>query len=126
MWIAIEGDNGAGKDTLAKHFERDGWNVVTYRPAVAQSFKEAASLEGAERVESFVGYNRLCGELASNEVSPCLLIRYWPSTLAAAYADGIWDDARAKLEAERLRSRLPLPDRILYLLLRRHYSEQCC
>lgn len=90
-FILIEGDNGAGKDSLAKRIEKKGFKIVTYFDEVKAAELKARNKTGEERVLSFMQYNKLCGEHVDSLKKPCILIRYWVSTLAAAYADSIID-----------------------------------
>lgn len=95
--IVIEGDNGTGKDTLAQGLEPHGFNIITYHPEACTALGKAreAAKEGTSvaSVLAFLRYNMECSRLAGEQDSRFLtniLIRYWPSTLASAYADKGW------------------------------------
>ena len=90
MFIVIEGDNGSGKTTLGKFFENCGFYNVTEDKLMKKLEFNAKKLpiKTEERIESFLAYNFKCGK-KSEEFQNALLIRYWISTLAAAYSDEI-------------------------------------
>ncbi len=115
LWFVIEGDNGAGKDALADRLIDDGWFLSSRLPQVVAE-KDSARLQyGKDRVTAFLSYNQRCGELASTHSSRSFLVRYWPSTLAAAFADDIleWPDFESWVD--RTVRQLPAPALILYL-----------
>lgn len=117
-FILIEGDNGTGKDTLARRLAPYGYDVVTY-DADLEAFRLEAKRSPRERFPNeFLKYNRLCGERAARRLASgkkCVLVRYWPSTVAAAYADGNFSRGQAlKTAAEALKS-MPRPDVAFYL-----------
>src|SRR5579863_8497797 len=91
FWFEIEGDNGAGKTTLADRLMADGWFLASRTPQAVAEATRASSLRGVDRVGAFLAYNQMCGELASAHPKPSFLVRYWPSTLAASFADKIFD-----------------------------------
>lgn len=96
IWCVIEGDNGAGKDTLANYFTASGFVIINTLPVAQDAEKHARSLIGQEKVNAFLEYNRACATLAQEVHTHAVQIRYWPSTLAAAYADDImtWDQVQ--------------------------------
>lgn len=114
-WIVIEGDNGTGKDTLANNLVKYGWHVVSWQTEAKQSEQIARLQHGRERVDAFLSYNGICGNIASEAHYQTLVIRYWPSTLAAAYADSLlsWKEIESKLVY--CLSSLPQPALIIYL-----------
>lgn len=91
-FIIIEGDNGTGKDTLAQKIEQNhGYKILTYEPEIKKIEKYAKQAEGEEKVKRFLEYGKASSDLALKEKNDVLLVRYWISTLAAAYADKIYD-----------------------------------
>lgn len=93
--FVIEGDNGTGKDTLAiKLQENFGFRVLTNEEDIVQLNKEAKKCDGIKRVKKFLEYGKICSERIKNSNQDVILVRYWISTLAAAYADNIltYDD----------------------------------
>jgi hypothetical protein len=87
-FVVIEGDNGVGKDTVASALCREGWKLINEEPRVGQALASAKPLRRSDRLAAFLRYNRICGETAANSSARCVQVRYWPSTLAAAFADG--------------------------------------
>ncbi len=95
-FIVIEGDNGTGKDTLAQGLENYGFEIVSYDSKIKEYEQYAKLAAGLEKVNRFLQYGKKCSqEIADrkneNEYANLLLIRYWVSTLAAAYSDQIYD-----------------------------------
>jgi 2-haloacid dehalogenase len=91
-FLVIEGDNGTGKDTLAKKFLDDGFNIITYDKEMKDLEALAKKKDGVDKVKAFIAYNKVEGEKAkelrvNNNV---LLIRYFVSSLAAGYADCVY------------------------------------
>lgn len=86
-WILIEGDNGTGKDTLREFFEADGWFHVNADSQVVDLLKVARSCTGRDRVPAYLEYARFCMKIASLHGATVVCVRYWPSTLSAAFAD---------------------------------------
>ncbi len=117
MFLLIEGDNGTGKDTLALELAKYGFDIVSYHESVKAQEAKAKRLSGENRISSFLEYNAICGELASAGEVNGIVIRYWISTLAAAYADkspGYTTDFVIKT-AQRLVGKMPKPDMVVYL-----------
>lgn len=91
-FIVIEGDNGTGKDTLAKQMqEKLGYRIITEEPNIKKMNIKAKTLIGEMRVKEFLEYGKKCSDIVSNSKENIILVRYWISTLAAAYADNIYD-----------------------------------
>jgi deoxyadenosine/deoxycytidine kinase len=114
-WIVIEGDNGTGKDTLAEQVKTLGFDIVTYAKEVKSAEMGARALYGEDRLFSFLEYNRLCGSIASSSNYPSLLIRYWVSTMAAAYADQLWTWDKVNEQVIRCINQFPVPDLIIQI-----------
>ncbi len=114
FWFVIEGDNGAGKDTLADWLVGDGWFLASQASQAAAEGRRANGLSGMNRVNAFLSYNRICGELAAAK-SRSFLVRYWPSTLAAAFADGVlnWDEIEPRIDL--LLHQFPAPAMVMFL-----------
>ena len=91
-FYVIEGDNGTGKDTLAAKFQNDGFEILTYDKKIKQMEQIAKKKVGEDKVLNFLAYNKACGDLAKERKNEnnVLLIRYFISSLAAAYADDIF------------------------------------
>ncbi len=90
-FIVIEGDNGTGKDTLAlKLQDKLGYRIITNESNIKELNKKAKSYDGKERVEKFLDYGKTCSNIIQNTNENVILVRYWLSTLAAAYADNIY------------------------------------
>lgn len=89
QFLVIEGDNGSGKSTLATLLGTAGLHVASADPEIKKAEIDAKKLAGRERMEAFYAYNRQTGDHARDYNGSCVVVRYWPSTLAAAYADGV-------------------------------------
>lgn len=120
-WLVIEGDNGVGKDTLADRLTETpcDWERVGGSEIDAAK-KHARQQMGWSRVISFLKYNRLCGEEATNVIKPGIQVRYWPSTLAAGFADDIltWEDMLRLRDCCVLM--LPTPTHTIFLSCQSH------
>lgn len=117
MFIAIEGDNGTGKTTLSKFFRNLGFEIVSEIDEAKILETEAKKfLPGSlERHEAFIKYNSFCGEYTAKP-GKFLIIRYWISTIAAAFADGLFDFRTSMNIAQSLSESMPKPDYIFRLL----------
>ena len=119
-FILIEGDNGTGKDTLALKLENKGLKVVTYDLRIKQVEKKAKKLFGEDRVKAFIEYNYACSDFISDlktqgSVQDSVLVRYWISTLAAAYADNIFDEDKVIELGKKMAKELEKPDLVIRL-----------
>lgn len=116
MFIVIEGDNGSGKTTIAENIMKLGYFFVTEDDKAKITEIEAKKLEkgSQERYEAFLAYNELCGSYAT-KVDNILLVRYWISTVSAAYADGLYTLEEALKEAEEKERLMPRPDYVFRL-----------
>lgn len=114
-FLVIEGDNGTGKDTLAKNIETLGYEIITYSPIARHTEKEAKAFPGEEKLNSFLEYNKKCGMMAQSSDTSCIIIRYWVSTLAAAYADEFWNWEEIILKIDNCINCLPIPNLIIQL-----------
>lgn len=92
FFFVIEGDNGTGKDTVASKFIEDGFEIITYDKKIRAMENLAKKEVGKNRVLKFMAYNKAEGDLIKEKRNHknVLLIRYFVSTLAAGYADGIF------------------------------------
>lgn len=115
-FIVIEGDNGTGKDTLAlKIQDKLGYRVITNESKIKEFNKEAKSYKGKERVKKFLEYGKFCSNIVEKSNENVILVRYWLSTLAAAYADNIYTyEQTCKLE-NNICSKFYKPDLIICL-----------
>jgi thymidylate kinase len=112
--IVIEGDNGTGKDTIAQKFQDNGVFIPTYTAGAKEREKFAKGKTGIERINAFIEYNAFCGNLGI-QYSTSLIIRYWISTVAAAYADGVFSLDEAIGKSIELYNKLPVPDFVFCL-----------
>ena len=76
---------------------------------------KARALNGEERLLSFLEYNRLCGSMAAFANNPSLLVRYWLSTMAAAYADQLWSREKMNEQVIRCIDQFPVPNLIIQI-----------
>lgn len=113
-FIVIEGDNASGKTTLVEYFQKSGFIIPTIMPETVSREKTAKLLVGIDRVNSFIEYNAFCGDL-SREFENSLLVRYWISTVAAAYADNVFPLDTAMQKAIELYENLRKPDFVFCL-----------
>jgi len=114
-WIVIEGENGTGKDTLSERFIANGWFNASNHPTAITAKASANTLAGTTRLNAFLAYNHSCAKLVAESPTSGLLVRYWPSSLAAAYADGIlpWDSF--VMGVNRAIGEYPVPALVLFL-----------
>ncbi len=90
-FFVIEGDNGTGKDTLALKLQKKyGFRIITNEEDILQLNKDAKKFEGKQRVKKFLEYGAICSNRVKNSGQDSILVRYWISTLAAAYADKVF------------------------------------
>lgn len=115
-FIVIEGDNGTGKDTLALNIQDNmGYKIITNEPKIKELNRKAKEHFGEERVKRFLEYGKACSNIANNTTENHIIVRYWISTLAAAYADNIYT-YKQTLDAEKIYcSELCKPDAIICL-----------
>jgi thymidylate kinase len=112
--VAIEGDNGTGKDTAGALLQRQGFHISNYDVEAVEASKKARQTGRREQTAGFLKYGEICAEIAARH-EKSLIIRYWMSTVAAAYSDGVftWEEALEK--ATELLKRLPSPACVFYL-----------
>ena len=115
-FIVIEGDNGTGKDTLAlKIQDKLGYRVITNEYNLKELNIKAKRYEGKQRVKEFLNYGKICSDTVRLLNDNVILVRYWISTLAAAYADNIFTyEQTCKIEKE-ICSKFYKPDVIICL-----------
>ena len=90
-FFVIEGDNGTGKDTLALKLQKKyGFRIITNEEDIVELNKDAKKFDGKQRVKKFLEYGAICSNRVKNSSQNSILVRYWISTLAAAYADKIF------------------------------------
>ena len=107
LFIVIEGDNGTGKDTLAKKLAESGYSIISYLPVVKE--RKTAAQKSDDKTQAFLDYNRYCGELAMEDKTSDIIIRYWISTLAAAYADDEYDYEKVMLMTDEMKKTMAAP-----------------
>lgn len=115
IWLVIEGDNGAGKDTLAAQLATSGFELINAHPSAQSAERRARRMSGGEKIAAFLEYNRTCAGIAQNAGCRVVQIRYWPSTLAAAYADNIMTWEQVQAAATHHAALLMQPTMLLYL-----------
>ena len=118
MWlnmnlIVIEGDNGTGKDTLALKLAEHGYDILSYFPNVKAFENQAKNC--IDRTKAFIDYNQFCGNLSRSAESSVIIIRYWISTLAAAYTDYAYDYDEIISLTDELKTSMPMPDIVIRL-----------
>ncbi len=99
MFLVIEGDNGTGKDTLATGLAREsGFSVITDIAETLALKREAKTFAGEERIAKFAEYIKLCSSIASSHARDArvVIVRYWLSTVAAGFADGVLSYEKAR------------------------------
>ncbi len=114
MLIVIEGDNGTGKDTLAKRFEESGFHVVTWDSQAKEKEAWARTFSGLDCTNAFLDYTKLCEDVSARYKNS-LIIRSWISTLSAAYADEKFSLSETMERAEKLFQERVNPDFIFFL-----------
>lgn len=115
-FIVIEGDNGTGKDTLALKMQNQlGYRVLTNEYSIKQLNKKAKEYEGEERIKRFLNYGKICSDIAKSSNKNSIIVRYWISTLAAAYADNILTFKEIKRMEKEICSKFYIPDFIICL-----------
>ncbi len=115
FWFVIEGDNGAGKDSLADRLINDKWCSASRHCQALDQKKLANGLTGIDRINAFLSYNQMCGKLASGHKCRCFLVRYWPSTLAGGFADCIINWKEFITRVDQCITQFPATALILYL-----------
>lgn len=117
MYLLIEGDNGTGKDTLAQGLQNQ-FDIVTYRSEIQQKMDYARTFKGRENALKFMECNALSSRFVEeNEKNgiDSIVIRYWPSTIAAAYADRKLSETDCDLLMKMSMSSNAMPDLLVYL-----------
>lgn len=116
MFVVIEGDNGTGKTTLGELLEDAGFEFVSKKCEARTLEAEAKKYpcDSLQRYEAFMKYNKFCGGCAA-ESRRAVVVRYWFSTLAAAFADGLFEFDYAVKISESLYSSMPKPDYVFRL-----------
>jgi len=116
IFLVIEGDNGTGKDTLAIKLQNEyGFKVVTNEEDIIKLNKEAKKYNGKQRVKKFLEYSEKCSRQVENSKKNTVIVRYWISSLAAAYADEIFNYEDICKMQDEICSRLYKPDCIICL-----------
>lgn len=115
FWLLIEGDNGTGKDTLRALFEQAGWQLNADSVAASAALDFARQSVGRDRITAYLDYCRYCTPKTATAECKTVTVRYWPSTLAGGYADGLLD----RNELENLTAScimdFPAPDGVVEL-----------
>jgi len=114
--VVIEGDNGTGKDTVGEILANEKkYLIINNDDEAVRISKMARQTDRKEQTFGFLKYSETLGKIAERH-EKSLIIRYWMSTLAAAYADYIlsWDEVIIK--AKELLNKLPIPHYVFYLI----------
>ena len=116
MFILFEGDNGTGKTTIGTYLKKCGYFIITdNREVSAMEIKAKEYPSGSqERFDAFLEYNKFVGSHI-NRAEKVVVIRYWISTVAASFADGLFPLDRALSIANDLYRTMPKPDYIFRL-----------
>jgi thymidylate kinase len=115
FWLVLEGDNGTGKDTIRALLETAGWAHVDGGTEADAALALARQAAGWDRVPAYLRYCHACAEAANRVRADRVTVRYWPSTLAAGYADRLIDDAELDRMADDCIRRFPAPDGVAEL-----------
>lgn len=122
-FIVLEGDNGSGKTTLAQALKNFGFCLVSEDDSLEQMKTAAKKLNGLEKIRAFYQYNMLTAQKALQVKNlKSLVVRYWVSTLAAAYADEFINFEEMRSHCEENIKNFPLPTTFFYLKC--NYSER--
>lgn len=105
-FIVIEGDNATGKTSLCKALTAKNAICDLGLTVLNSKLKQLPKIQ---KTSAFLHYNMLCGLVAQQETELFVVDRYWPSTISAAYADGIYDKQRAWEEIEKCLHDFPSP-----------------
>lgn len=115
-FVVIEGDNGTGKDTLAlKIQDKLGYRVITNESNIKELNKKSKSYKGKERIHRFLDYGKVCSNIVENTNKDVILVRYWLSTLAAAYADNVYTYKETCELRDNICSKFCKPDIVICL-----------
>ncbi len=115
FWLLIEGDNGTGKDTLREFFEQEGWFHVNGSAETLTELEQARKSVGRDRLPAYLRYCRTCATVAAETTTHKVSVRYWPSTLAAGYADELICEAELDRMLDDCLRTFPDPDVIIEL-----------
>ncbi len=114
-WLVIEGDNGVGKDTLRALLERAGWLHINALPGPQAALARARSYRDADRIGPYLAFCRECAAEAVRRGALSVVVRYWPSTAAGAFADELIDEDQFQLLVTRCVEEFPRPDAVVEL-----------
>ena len=114
-FIVVEGDNATGKDTIADYLQNYyDFSVISRFHDITDLEKQAKRMTGTPRVNAFLKYNLICGNIAQSVSRGCI-VRYWFSTLSAAFADNLMDLDSVLNKSEYCRKTMPAPDLVIKL-----------
>ena len=114
-FIVVEGDNATGKDTIADYLQNNyDFSVISRFTDITDLEKQAKRMTGTPRVNAFLKYNLICGNIAQSVSRGCI-VRYWFSTLSAAFADNLMDLDSVLNKSEYCRKTMPAPDLVIKL-----------
>lgn len=115
-FIVIEGDNGTGKDTLALRIKENlGYRIITNESNIKELNRQSKCYTGEKRIQEFLKYGKICSDAVSEAEENVILVRYWLSTLASAYADNIYTYEQVCKIENNICSKLYKPDIIICL-----------
>lgn len=114
-FLVLEGDNGSGKSTVAALLRAAGLHVVSNEPELKDAEMHAKRLSDRERMRAFYAYNHMAASTAHSRGADCVIVRYWPSTLAAAYADEVLEGGELARECLQNMGAFQAPAFFVYL-----------
>lgn len=127
--IALEGNSGVGKSTVAAHL-RDRLDTALFHfPPEFRRFRSEVGMDSRvppmANLLYHLGATLHLGQLVQEQLASRHVVcdRYWPGPLSLLSARGAFDDAELERLTETFESQLLRPD--LTILLRADYAAVC-